>query len=129
MNHAKICGITTDGDPYMTGRTIGFTKRFMDAVGAQDEVVSHCIILQDNLCANVMAFAEVMNNIVQCVNYISEKLLNHRQFKAFQEYLDCGYPDVVYFSAVQWLIRAASLKMIWHLRQKNKLFMESKQQK
>ena len=70
LNHAKLCGLSTDGASSMTGRTNGFTNKFMDAIEAQDVVVSHCIIHQENLCTNVLAFAEVTKNVVQCVNYI-----------------------------------------------------------
>ena len=70
----------------------------------------NCIIHQENLCTKVLAFAKVMKNFVQCVNYISVQGLMHQQFKAFMEYLDCDYSDVVHFSAVCWLSRAAMLK-------------------
>ena len=49
----------------------------------------HCIIHQVILCTKILAFAEVMKNVVQCANYIRARLLKHRQFKAFLEYLDC----------------------------------------
>ena len=70
LNPAKICGHVAVGAPSMTGRTNGFTKQFPDAVGGQDVVVSHCIIPRENLCIVVLAFAEVIKNVVQCVNYI-----------------------------------------------------------
>ena len=70
LNPAKLCGLTTDGAPSMTGRTNGFTKTFLDAIGAQDVVVSHCIIHQENLCTTALAFADVMKNDVQCADYI-----------------------------------------------------------
>ena len=57
LNPAKLCGLSTDGALSMTGRTNGFTKESWDAVGAQDVVVSQCIIDQENLCTKVMAFA------------------------------------------------------------------------
>ena len=53
-----------------------------------------------------------MKNVVQCVNYIRAQRLKHRQLKAFLEYLDCDYPDVVCFSAVGWLSIAATLKKL-----------------
>ena len=84
--------------------------KFLNAVGAQDVVVSHCIILQENICTNILAFAEVMKNVVQCEDYIRAWGLNYWQFNAFLEYLDCNYPVAVYFSAVCWLSRAATLK-------------------
>ena len=73
-------------------------------------------------------FAEVMKNVVQCVNYIRARGLNHRQFKAFLEELDSDYPDVIYFSAVRRLSRAATLKRFWNLRNEIQTFMESKHQ-
>ena len=112
LNSAKLCGLTTDGAPSMTGRTNRFAKKFMDAVGAQDVVVSDCIIHQMNLCIKVLAFADVMKNVVQSVNYITAKGLNHWQFKSFMQYLECDYPDVVHFSAVRWLSRAATLNWL-----------------
>ena len=98
----------------------------MDAAVAQDVVVSDCIIHQENLCTNVFALAEAMKNVVQCVNYIRARGLSNRQFKAFLEYLDCDYPDVVYFSAVRWLCSDATLKRFWNMLQEIKVFMESK---
>ena len=50
--------------------------------------------------------------------------LNHQQFEAFLEYVNCDYPDVVHFSAVHWLSRTATLKRLWNLQQEIKLFME-----
>ena len=115
QNTSKLCGVTTDGAPPMKGRTNGFTKKILNAVGAQDVVVSHCIIHQENLCTKIVDFAEVIRNVVQCVNNIRARGLNHRQFKAFLDELDSEYSDVVYFSAVRWLGRAATLKRFWNL--------------
>ena len=54
LNPAKLCGLTTDGAPSMTGRTYGLIKKFMDAV------VSHSIIHKENLDTKVLVLAEVM---------------------------------------------------------------------
>ena len=69
-----------------------------------------------------------MRNVVQCLNYIQARGLNHRQFKAFLDELEGEYPDVMYFSAVRWLCRAATLKKFWNLQQEIKYFIESKRQ-
>ena len=98
LNPAKLCGVTTDGVPSMTGRIIGFTIKFLTAVGAQNIVVSHCIIHQENLCTKVLDFVEIMRNVVQYLNYIRALGLNHRQFKAFLDELDSDYPDVIYLA-------------------------------
>ena len=128
LNPSKLCGVITDGAPSMTSRINVFTTKFLTAVGAQNVVVSHCIIHQENLCTKVLNFTEVMRNVVQCLNYIQARGLNHRQFKAFLDELDSEYPDNMYFSAVRWLSRAATLKRFWNLQQEIKFFMESKHQ-
>ena len=69
LNLAKLCGVIEHGAPSMTDRTNGFSKNFLNAVGAQ-KVVSHCIIHQENLYTKVLHSAEVVGNVVQCVNYI-----------------------------------------------------------
>ena len=125
-NTAKLRGVTTDGAPSMTGKTNGSTKKFLNAVGAQDVVVNHCIIHQESSCTKIVGFAEVMRNVVQCVNYIRARGLNHQQFKALLDELDSEYSHVVYFFAVRWLSRAATLKRLWNLQQE--IFMESKHQ-
>ena len=116
LNPAKLYDLTTDRVPFVTGRTNGFKKKIMNEVGAQDAVVSHSIVHQVNLCTKVLAFAEVMKNVVQCVNYIRARGLNLRQFKTFLEYLDYDYPDYVYFTAVRWLSLAVTLKRFLTVR-------------
>ena len=70
LNPVRLYGVTTDGALFRTGRTNGFTKNFLNAVGARNVAVSHCIIHQENLSTKVLDFAEVMGKVVQCVNYI-----------------------------------------------------------
>ena len=50
LNPAKLCCVTTDGAPSMTSKTNKFITNFLNAVRAQNVVVSHCIIHQENLC-------------------------------------------------------------------------------
>ena len=127
-NPTKLCGVTTHSAPTMSVRINGFTTKFLTEVGAQNVVVSHCIIYQENLCTKVLDFAEVMRNVVQCLNYIRAQGLNHQQFKVFLDELDSEYPDVMYFSIVHWLSGGATLKRFWNLRLEIKFFMESKHQ-
>ena len=124
QNTARLCGFTTDSTPSKTGRTNELTKKFIEAVGARDVVVSRYIIHQENLCTNVLTFAEAMKNVIQCVNDIRER----GSIQTFLEFLDCDYPDVVYFSLVRWLSRAATVKRLWNLRKEIKVFMVNKHQ-
>ena len=128
LNAAILCCVTTDGALSITGKTNEFITNFVNGVGAQNVVVSHCIINQKNLCTKVVDLAEVMGNVFNCVNYIRVRGLNHRLFKTFLEELDSEYSDVVYFSAICCLSRTVTLKRFWNLRQEMKFFMESKHQ-
>ena len=113
LNLAKLCSVIAHGALSMTDRKNGFSKNYLNAAGVQNVVVSYCIIHQENLCTKVQHFAKVVGNVFQCVNYIRARGINHRQLKAFLDELDTGYSDVVYFSAVHWLSRAATLKRFW----------------
>ena len=101
LNPDKLWGVRA---PSLTGRINGFTTKFLTAVGTQNVVESYCIIYQENLSTKVLDFTEVMRNVVQCLSYIRARGLNHRQFKAFLDELDNEYLDVMYFSAVLWLV-------------------------
>ena len=64
LNPSKLCGVATHGISSMTDRTNGFSKNFLNAVGAKNVVVSHCITHQENLCIKVLDFAEAAGNVV-----------------------------------------------------------------
>ena len=49
-------------------------------------------------------------DVVKAVNFIRSRGLNHCEFKAFLDEVGSGYKDVVYFSKVRWLSKAATLK-------------------
>ena len=44
LKPVKLCGLTTDEASSMTGGSNGFITKFLDAIGAQDVVVTLCII-------------------------------------------------------------------------------------
>ena len=75
----KLCGITTDGGAAITGKIKGFTKLFMDELGVKksDIVVNHCIIHQENLCSKVLGCEGIVKKVVQSVNFIHSRALNH----------------------------------------------------
>ena len=126
----KLCGITTDGAAAITGIIKGFTKFFMGELGVKksDIVINHCTINQENLSSNVLGFKDIVKKVVQSVNFIQSRALNHRQFKAMLDELDSEYGDLVYFLNVCWLSRAATLKRFGDLKSKIKNFMKEKGQ-
>lgn len=65
----------------------------------------HCIIHQEALVSKLRnnEFKEVMQRVVNVVNYIVSRSLKHRQFRQLIEDYDTEYNDLVTHSEVRWL--------------------------
>ena len=68
-----------------------------------------------------------MKVVVETVNFIRARALNHRQFKQLLEELDANYKDVLYFSQVRWLSRGKTLRRVWLLKEEIGAFLSDKQ--
>ena len=109
IDRKNIYSITTDGAPSLTGKHNGFITLFKESV--HHEILSyHCLIHQQQLCAQKLNIKHLMTDLVKAVNFIKSRGLNHREFKAFLEEVGSRYEDVVCFSKVRWLSKAATLK-------------------
>ncbi|XP_050507868.1 general transcription factor II-I repeat domain-containing protein 2A-like [Diabrotica virgifera virgifera] len=80
------------------------------------------------LCAKVLELKHVMDKVVQTVNFIRARGLNHRQFQAFLSDVGSDHEDIMYFSSVRWLSRASTLKRFYSLLDEVKIFLENKGQ-
>ena len=121
----KLCGVTTDGASALTGKNIGFIALLKKSIN--HEIISyHCIIHQEQLCAKVLEMKNVMELVIHTVNFIRSRGLNHRQFKQLLEGCGSEAEDVIYFSQVRWLSRAATLKRFWILLPEIVLFLKIK---
>ena len=130
VDKRKIYSITTDGAPALTGRNNGFVALFKQSV---DHVIlnNHCLIHQQQLCAQKLNMKHLMTDIVKVVNFIRPRGLNHREFilTFIHTYLDevgSEYEDVVYFSKVRWLSRATTLRRFQLLLPEIKQSIEKK---
>ena len=72
----------------------------------------HCVIHQGSLCKGALNIKHVSDSIVNAVNLIRARGLNHRQFKAFLEDLKSEHWDVLYHSRVHWLSLAKVLSKV-----------------
>ncbi|XP_065658838.1 general transcription factor II-I repeat domain-containing protein 2B-like [Hydra vulgaris] len=121
----KLCGVTTDGASAQTGKNIEFIALFKKSIN--HEIISyHCIIHQEQLCAKVLEMKNVMELVIHTVNFIRSRGLNHRQFKQLLEGCGSEAKDVIYFSQVRWICRAATLKRFWILLPEIVLFLKIK---
>ncbi|XP_077971735.1 general transcription factor II-I repeat domain-containing protein 2-like [Styela clava] len=126
----KLVSITTDGAPSLTGKHTGLIKRINDKITADyplHKVLSfHCIIHQGSLCKSRSDFKHVVKPVVQAVNVIRSKGLNHRQFRDFLQDIDSDFSDVLYLTNVRWLSLGIVLKRVWELKEEIVVFFEMK---
>ena len=130
LTFSKLVGLTTDGAPCMLGKRKGevvLAVRELSILGLEsDLIVSHCIIHQEDLCAKRLRMNNVMYVVVNTVNFIRSRALNHRQFKEFLIEIDAEYGNVTYYSEVRWLSRGNCLKRFYNLLHEIQLFVEMK---
>ena len=127
IDRKNIYSITTDGALALTDKHNGFITLFKESV--DHEILSyHCLIHQQQLCAQKLNMKHLMTDLVKAVNFIRSRGLNHREFKAFLDEVGSEYEDVVYISKVRWLSKAATLKRFQLLLPEIKVFLEEKKQ-
>lgn len=122
----KIVCLCTDGCPSMTGSENGFISLFKNKYNLTNLITFHCIIHQENLAARVVnpEIEAVMKTVINIVNYIRARELNHRRFKSLLEELGCEYNDVLLHTSVRWLSRGKVLERFFSLRHEIILFLE-----
>ncbi|XP_072221995.1 general transcription factor II-I repeat domain-containing protein 2 [Leuresthes tenuis] len=124
----KLCGVTTDGAPAMTGERKGVASMVCAKVrdSGGEAVKMHCIIHQEALCAKTVQLDDVMNTVVKTVNIIRARGLYHREFQAFLTDIDAEYGDVLYHCDVRWLSRGSVLQRFYSLRSEIDKFLKEK---
>lgn len=113
---SSMVSVTTDGAPAMVGRKAGAVSLLNDKVankGGENLIKYHCIIHQEALAAHTLEMKHVMDNVVKTVNFLQSRALNHCKFKTFLEQSEAEFGDVIYFTAVRWLSRGATLKRFY----------------
>ena len=127
LQWSQLVGVTTDGAPSMTVSLVTLLRKKAENNSESDLIHYHCIIYQhEALVACVLNMNDVMKIVVKCVNFIKKTGLNHRQFKTFLAECDAENEDVVYFAAVRWLSKGATLMRFCLLRNESAEFMNSK---
>ena len=95
-------------------------------LAADDLVVCHCIIHQQNLCAKSFQFRNVMSTVIKCINIIKSRGLNSRLFKKLLEDLNADYHtgNLIYYCEVRWMSRSEMLTRLYLLRDEINQFMD-----
>ena len=122
-----LVSVATDGAPSMTGAHRGFVALLQKSLNRK-LLSFHCILHQEALCAQTFPLecTEVMNAVIQIVNKIMAKGLNHRQFRALLNEVESTYSDLLLHNRVRWLSRGEVLKRFAACLEEIKTFMSSK---
>lgn len=130
VDWSKLVSVTTDGAPAMVGVNVGLVTKLKSKVAmfCKDTELKtvHCIIHQESLCAKKLKMEHVMDVVINTVNWIRSRGLNHRQFNALLDELDAQYGSLLYYTEVRWLSRGVVLKRFFELLKEIDLFMSSK---
>ena len=122
-----LVSVATDGAPSMTGAHRGFVALLQKSLNRK-LLSFHCILHQEALCAQTFPpeCTEVMNVVIQIVNKIMAKGLNHRRFRALLDEVESTYSDLLLHNRVRWLFRGEVLKRFAACLEEIKTFMSSK---
>ena len=100
-----LASLCTDGAPSMLGRQAGFVALFRQEIGKSNLISHHCIIHQQALCTKAGCdLQDTMTHVVESVNLIRARSLNHRKFQNHLAALDAAeIGDVLFYNSVRWL--------------------------
>ncbi|KAM4640675.1 G patch domain and ankyrin repeat-containing protein 1 isoform 1-T1 [Discoglossus pictus] len=115
----KLSGITTDGSPVMTDNFNGFVSLMLQSV-PQKVFVHHCIINQEQLCAQTLQMKHVMDSVNSIVSFVRSNRPNPKPIQNFFKELGPDADNVPLFS------RATAPTKFWLLLPEIKTFLINK---
>ena len=94
--------LATDGAPSVTGPQKGFVallQKFLD----RSLLSLLCVLHQEVLCGLTFPpeCAQVINVVIQIINKIMAKALNHHQFHMLLDEVDSMYSDLLFYNKVR----------------------------
>ena len=127
INTNHLVSVATDGAPSITGAHKGFVVLLQKSLDRQ-LLTFHCILHQEALCAQTFPpeCTQVMNVVIQIINKIMAKALNHRQFRILLDEVDSIYSDLLLYNKVRWLSRGEVLKCFVVCLKEMKTFLDRK---
>lgn len=106
VDWSRAVSVATDGAPSMVRKKAGVVVKLREKVQAvnPDQVFwnFHCILHQEALCSKSLKMDNVMRVVIQTVNFIRARGLNHRQFEALLAEHDIAH-GLPYHTEVRWL--------------------------
>ena len=111
-----VSAICSDGAPAMLGRHSGFGA--LVKIDAPHIIVTHCVLHRHALATKTLPpkLAEVLQIVVECVNYVRNSAMKHRIFKELCNEMGSEFEILLYHSNVRWLSRGKVLNRVFAMR-------------
>ncbi|XP_015424050.1 PREDICTED: general transcription factor II-I repeat domain-containing protein 2B isoform X2 [Myotis davidii] len=130
IDWSKLVSVASTGTPAMVDANNGLVTKLKSKVATvckgSDLKSVCCIIHPESLCAQRLKMDHVMNVVVNSVNWICSRGLNHSEFTTLLYELDCQYGSLLYYTEIKWLSRGLVLKRFFESLEEIDSFMSSR---
>ncbi|XP_076996398.1 general transcription factor II-I repeat domain-containing protein 2B [Tamandua tetradactyla] len=130
IDWSKLVSVASTGTPTMVDLNDGLVTKLKSKVATfckgSDLKSVCCIIHQESLCAQKLKMEHVMEVVVNSVNWICSRGLNHGEFTTLLYELDSQYGSLLYYTEIKWLSRGLVLKRFFESLKEIDSFMSSR---
>ncbi|KAL4126654.1 hypothetical protein QTP88_010863 [Uroleucon formosanum] len=124
VDWTKCVGVCTDGTRSMSGCYGGLQALIQNK--APDALWTHCIIHREALASKYLSpeLNQVLECVVNVVNYIKTRPLKSRFFKKLCEDMGAEHTSLLYYSSARWLSRGNMILRTFELREEIYVFIK-----
>ncbi|XP_032183392.1 general transcription factor II-I repeat domain-containing protein 2 isoform X2 [Mustela erminea] len=130
IDWSKLVSVASTGTPAMVDGNDGLVTKLKSKVATvckdSDLKSVCCIIHPESLCAQKLKMDHVMSVVVNSVNWICSRGLNHSEFTTLLYELDSQYGSLLYYTEIKWLSRGLVLKRFFESLEEIDSFMSSR---
>ncbi|XP_070316292.1 general transcription factor II-I repeat domain-containing protein 2 isoform X3 [Odocoileus virginianus] len=130
IDWSKLVSVASTGTPAMVDANDGLVTKLKSKVATvskgSDLKSVCCIIHPESLCAQKLKMDHIMSVVVNAVNWICSRGLNHSEFTTLLYELDCQYGSLLYYTEIKWLSRGLVLKRFFESLEEIDSFMSSR---
>ncbi|XP_057385525.1 general transcription factor II-I repeat domain-containing protein 2 isoform X2 [Balaenoptera acutorostrata] len=130
IDWSKLVSVASTGTPAMVDANDGLVTKLKSKVAmackGSDLKSVCCIIHPESLCAQKLKMDHIMSVVVNAVNWICSRGLNHSEFTTLLYELDSQYGSLLYYTEIKWLSRGLVLKRFFESLEEIDSFMSSR---
>ncbi|XP_051017308.1 general transcription factor II-I repeat domain-containing protein 2B [Acomys russatus] len=130
IDWSKLVSVASTGTPAMVDANSGLVTKLRAKAAScckgADLKSVRCIIHPEWLCAQKLRMGHVMDVVVDSVNWICSRGLNHGDFTTLLYELDSQYGSLLYHTALKWLGRGLVLRRFFESLEEIDSFMSSR---